>query len=98
MLALMRMIMRCELSPAITAALLMGLRVKKETIGEISAAAQLMREFANHVEVDGGALFVDIVGTGGDGWHRLIFKRNKSRVVLMKSDWASCLPRITILQ
>ena len=47
MLALMRMIMRGELSPAITAALLMGLRVKKETIGEISAAAQVMREFAN---------------------------------------------------
>ncbi|MFN4963356.1 MAG: anthranilate phosphoribosyltransferase [Burkholderiaceae bacterium] len=69
MLALMRMIMRGELSPAITAALLMGLRVKKETIGEISAAAQVMREFANHVEVDGGPNFVDIVGTGGDGSH-----------------------------
>ncbi|NBS82225.1 MAG: anthranilate phosphoribosyltransferase [Betaproteobacteria bacterium] len=69
MLALMRMIMRGELSPAITAALLMGLRVKKETIGEISAAAQAMREFANHVEVDGGPNFVDIVGTGGDGSH-----------------------------
>jgi anthranilate phosphoribosyltransferase len=69
MLALMRMIMRGELSPAITADLLMGLRVKKETIGEISAAAQVMREFANHVEVDGGPNFVDIVGTGGDGSH-----------------------------
>ena len=69
MLALMRMIMRGELSPAVTAALLMGLRVKKETIGEISAAAQVMREFANHVEVDGGPNFVDIVGTGGDGSH-----------------------------
>ena len=69
MLALMRMIMRGELSPAITAALLMGLRVKKETIGEISAAAQVMREFVNHVEVDGGPNFVDIVGTGGDGSH-----------------------------
>ncbi|MGA1394909.1 MAG: anthranilate phosphoribosyltransferase, partial [Burkholderiaceae bacterium] len=69
MLALMRMIMRGELSPAVTAALLMGLRVKKETIGEISAAAQVMREFANHVEVDGGPHFVDIVGTGGDGSH-----------------------------
>jgi anthranilate phosphoribosyltransferase len=69
MLALMRMIMRGELSPAVSAALLMGLRVKKETIGEISAAAQVMREFANHVKVDGGAHFVDIVGTGGDGSH-----------------------------
>ncbi|NCV54609.1 MAG: anthranilate phosphoribosyltransferase, partial [Betaproteobacteria bacterium] len=65
MLTLMRMIMRGELSPAITAALLTGLRVKKETVGEISAAAQVMREFANRVEVDGGPHFVDIVGTGG---------------------------------
>ncbi|NCW98986.1 MAG: anthranilate phosphoribosyltransferase, partial [Betaproteobacteria bacterium] len=69
MLTLMRMIMRGELSPAITAALLTGLRVKKETVGEISAAAQVMREFANRVEVDGGPHFVDIVGTGGDGSH-----------------------------
>ena len=69
MLALMRMIMRGELSPAVSAALLMGLRVKKETIGEISAAAQVMREFANQVKVDGGPHFVDIVGTGGDGSH-----------------------------
>ena len=67
MLALMRMIMRGDLSPELTAAILMGLRVKKETIGEISAAAQVMREFANRVEVDGGAHFVDLVGTGGDG-------------------------------
>ena len=67
MLTLMRMIMRGDLSPAMTAAILMGLRVKKETIGEISAAAQVMREFAHRVEVDGGDHFVDIVGTGGDG-------------------------------
>src|SRR5690606_34417019 len=44
-----------------------GLRVKKETIGEITAAAQVMREFSNKVQVDGGPHFVDIVGTGGDG-------------------------------
>lgn len=67
MLDLMRMIMRGDLSEATTAALLTGLRVKKETIGEISAAAQVMREFALRVEVDGGPHFVDIVGTGGDG-------------------------------
>jgi len=67
MLDLMRMIMRGDLSEAATAALLTGLRVKKETIGEISAAAQVMREFALRVEVDGGPHFVDIVGTGGDG-------------------------------
>ena len=67
MLHLMRQIMQGELSPAITAAILMGLRVKKETIGEVSAAAEVMREFANKVEVEGGPHFVDIVGTGGDG-------------------------------
>jgi anthranilate phosphoribosyltransferase len=67
MLKLMRMIMSGEMSPTMTAAILTGLRVKKETIGEITAAAQVMREFSNKVQVDGGPHFVDIVGTGGDG-------------------------------
>jgi anthranilate phosphoribosyltransferase len=58
-----------ELSPAMTAALLIGLRVKKETIGEITAAARVMREFANKVVVDGGPHFLDVVGTGGDSSH-----------------------------
>jgi anthranilate phosphoribosyltransferase len=57
------------MSPTMTAAILTGLRVKKETIGEITAAAQVMREFANKVQVDGGQHFVDIVGTGGDSSH-----------------------------
>jgi len=69
MLALMRRIMSGEMSPPMMAAILMGLRVKKETVGEIAAAAQVMREFANKVEIDGGPHFVDIVGTGGDGSH-----------------------------
>jgi len=69
MLKLMRMIMSGEMSPAMTAAFLTGLRVKKETIGEISAAAQVMREFANRVEVPPMPHFVDVVGTGGDGSH-----------------------------
>jgi anthranilate phosphoribosyltransferase len=69
MLKLMRMIMSGEMSPTMTAAILTGLRVKKETIGEITAAAQVMREFSNKVQVDGGPHFVDIVGTGGDGSH-----------------------------
>jgi len=69
MLSLMRMIMRGEMSPVISAAILIGLRVKKETIGEITAAAQVMREFANKVVVDGGPHFVDVVGTGGDASH-----------------------------
>ena len=51
MLSLMRRIMGGEMSPPMMAALLIGLRVKKETIGEITAAAQVMREFATHVEV-----------------------------------------------
>ena len=46
-----------------------AVRVKKETIGEIAAAATVMREFANHVEVEDNSNFVDIVGTGGDGSH-----------------------------
>ncbi len=69
MLAVMRRIMSGEMSPVMTAALLMGLRVKKETIGEITAAAQVMREFATKVEVADRRHLVDIVGTGGDGSH-----------------------------
>jgi anthranilate phosphoribosyltransferase len=52
-----------------TAALLTGLRVKKETIGEITAAAQVMREFSTKVHVADATHLVDIVGTGGDGAH-----------------------------
>ena len=69
MLALVRRIMSGEMSPVMMAALLMGLRVKKETIGEITAAAQVMREFATKVEVADRRHLVDIVGTGGDGSH-----------------------------
>ena len=69
MLALVRRIMNGEMSPVTMAALLLGLRVKKETIGEITAAAQVMREFATKVEVADRAHLVDIVGTGGDGSH-----------------------------
>jgi anthranilate phosphoribosyltransferase len=67
MLHLMRLLMRGEMSPTIAAALLMGLRVKKETIGEITAAAQVMREFATPVHVDNPQDMVDMCGTGGDG-------------------------------
>ena len=69
MLGIMRMIMRGELSPVMTAALVTGLRVKKETIGEITAAAQVMREFSTKVKVADTRHLVDIVGTGGDGAH-----------------------------
>ena len=67
MLHLMRLIMRGELSPTMTAAIVTGLRVKKETIGEITAAAQVMREFSTKVRVADATHLVDIVGTGGDG-------------------------------
>ena len=66
---LMRQIMRGEVSPALTAAILSGLRVKKETVDEIAGAAQAMREFALPVPVHERAQLVDIVGTGGDGAH-----------------------------
>jgi anthranilate phosphoribosyltransferase len=69
MLSLMRRIMSGEVSPVMIAALTVGLRVKKETIGEIAAAAQVMREFATKVEVDDPASLLDIVGTGGDASH-----------------------------
>jgi len=69
MVDLMRQIMRGEVSPVMIAAILTGLRVKKETVGEIAAAAQVMRELAAPVEVADRDSFVDIVGTGGDGGH-----------------------------
>ncbi|MFG6448605.1 anthranilate phosphoribosyltransferase [Roseateles sp. BYS180W] len=69
MLTLMRRIMSAEMSPVMAAALLMGLRVKKETVGEISAAATVMREFSVKVELPPLPHLVDVVGTGGDGAH-----------------------------
>ena len=69
MLHLMRMIMTGEMSPLMSAAFLTGLRVKKETIGEITAAAEVMREFSTKVHVKDRTHVVDIVGTGGDGSH-----------------------------
>jgi anthranilate phosphoribosyltransferase len=69
MLHLMRLIMNGEISPLMTAAIITGLRVKKETIGEITAAAQVMREFSTKVSVADPTHLVDIVGTGGDGSH-----------------------------
>jgi anthranilate phosphoribosyltransferase len=69
MLSLWRRLMKGELSPVQIAALTMGLRVKKETIGEIAAAAQIMREFATPVVVADKANLVDLCGTGGDAAH-----------------------------
>ncbi|MGM9491852.1 anthranilate phosphoribosyltransferase [Ideonella sp. YS5] len=69
MLALMRRIMSGEMSPVMIAALAIGLRVKKESIGEIAAAAQVMREFATPVVVADKSNLVDLCGTGGDSAH-----------------------------
>ena len=69
MLHLMRQIMSGEVSPVMIAALTVGLRVKKETIGEIAAAAQVMREFSTKVELADRRNLLDIVGTGGDAAH-----------------------------
>jgi anthranilate phosphoribosyltransferase len=69
MLTLFRQIMGGEMSPVMIAALTMGLRVKKESIGEIAAAAQVMREFATKVPMADTTGLLDIVGTGGDGAH-----------------------------
>ena len=69
MLHLMRLIMSGDMSPVMMAALITGLRVKKETIGEITAAAEVMREFSTKVEITDKTHLVDIVGTGGDGSH-----------------------------
>ncbi|MFZ2268496.1 MAG: anthranilate phosphoribosyltransferase [Azonexus sp.] len=69
MVSLMRQIMGGEVSPVMVAAIITGLRVKKETIGEIAAAASVMRELATPVKVPYDSHFVDIVGTGGDSAH-----------------------------
>ena len=69
MLHIVRLIMSGECSPVMMAALITGLRVKKETIGEITAAAQVMREVSTKVPVADRTHLVDIVGTGGDGSH-----------------------------
>ena len=70
MVDLMRTIMRGEVSQPLTAAILAGLRTKRETVGEIAAAAQVMREFAIKVPRSDdfeAKHLIDIVGTGGDG-------------------------------
>lgn len=69
MLTLMRSIMSGEVSAPLIAAIITGLRVKKETIGEISAAAEVMREFATKVAISDDTRLIDTCGTGGDGAH-----------------------------
>src|SRR3546814_18709476 len=68
MLHLMRMLMRGEMTPQIASAIIMGLRVKKETVGEITAAAQVMREFTLPVKTSNPQELLDMGGHGGDGY------------------------------
>ncbi len=69
MVSLMRQIMSGEVSAVMIAAIITGLRVKKETIGEIAAAALVMRELSTHVQIKDDGRLVDTCGTGGDGAH-----------------------------
>lgn len=69
MVSLMRQIMGGEVSPVMIAAIITGLRVKKETIGEIAAAASVMRELSTKVAIADTSRLVDTCGTGGDGAH-----------------------------
>ncbi|BCL75473.1 anthranilate phosphoribosyltransferase [Jeongeupia sp. HS-3] len=69
MVYLMRQIMTGEMTPVQTAALLMGLRTKVESVSEIAAAATVMREFSSKVDVKDRRHLVDTCGTGGDGAH-----------------------------
>lgn len=69
MLSIMRQIMQGEVSPPLISAFITGLRVKKETIGEITAAASVMREFATPVNVPNPHHLIDTCGTGGDTTH-----------------------------
>lgn len=89
MLHLMRQIMAGEVSPVMTAAILTGLRVKKETIGEIAAAAQVMRELATPVKLPFDPNFVDVVGTGGDAAHSFNISTASAFVV------AACGAKVT---
>ena len=83
MLKIMRMIMKGELSPVMTAALITGLRVKKETIGEITAAAQVMREFSTKVHVADPQHLVDI----GDEADRIVAFEEIVAIVVNRDEF-----------
>ncbi len=69
MVYLMREIMSGKVQPEVVSALLIGLRIKVETVSELSAAASVMQEFATQVPIENKNHLVDIVGTGGDQAH-----------------------------
>ncbi|TSA42965.1 MAG: anthranilate phosphoribosyltransferase [Methylotenera sp.] len=67
MLAVMHQVMAGELTPAQISGLLVALRIKGETVDEISAAATVMRELSAKVEIADRRHLIDTCGTGGDG-------------------------------
>jgi anthranilate phosphoribosyltransferase len=69
MVDLFRQVMEGKVTPVQLSAILMGLHVKTESVSEIAAAAQVMREFSTKVDVAGVANLVDTCGTGGDKAH-----------------------------
>jgi phage-related protein len=96
MLTLMRRIMAGEMSPVIASALLIGLRVKKETIGEITAAAEVMRELSTKVVLPPLPHLVDVVGTGGDGAQNVTdaFEKQKNTV---SAQWQTMKNNLEVL-
>jgi anthranilate phosphoribosyltransferase len=67
MLAVMQQVMGGELTPAQIAGLVIALRIKGESVDEITAAATVMRELSTKVEIANHTHLIDTCGTGGDG-------------------------------
>ena len=81
MYAVMRTIMTGAATPAQIGGLLIGLRMKGETVEEISAAARVMRELATRVVIADSTHMVDTCGTGGDGTHTFNISTTSALVV-----------------
>ncbi|PPD52281.1 MAG: anthranilate phosphoribosyltransferase, partial [Methylotenera sp.] len=67
MLSMMQQVMQGELTPAQIAGFLIALRIKGETVDEITAAATVMRALSTKVNIEGTTHLIDTCGTGGDG-------------------------------
>lgn len=67
MLSMMQQVMQGELTPAQIAGFLIALRIKGETVDEITAAATVMRALSTKVNIDNKMHLIDTCGTGGDG-------------------------------
>ena len=85
MRAVMRLIMTGQATAAQIGGFLVGLRMKGETVDEITAAVQVMRELVTPVHLATDKL-VDIVGTGGDGAHTFNISTASAFVVAAAGD------------